>query len=166
MSPNKSNNYYITEPHPTVPQNTYTHAGRGGAGNLFRAPLTTPPTGIPTPFAKPLKASSSGSSTRFYSGRGGAGNIHKSVERPQLSFDEEYAMADARDKASTHGHVGRGGAGNFYDGSDTIPGVAKDRKYSLRTIASNESRRDSISSTGSTRSGFLARLSSIGRSHS
>lgn len=75
-------------------------------------------------------------------------------------------MADAREKASTHGHVGRGGAGNFFDAHDTIPGVAKERKNSLRTVASNESRRDSISSAGSTRSGFLARLSSIGRLHS
>lgn len=162
MSPSKSN-YYITEPHPTVLQNTYTHAGRGGAGNLFRAPVTTPSTGVPTE-VKLAKTVSSGNSTRFYSGRGGAGNIHKSTERPTLSFDEEYAMADAREKATLHGYVGRGGAGNFYNPTATIPGLAKkDRKHSV--VSNDSDRRDSVSSAGSTRSGFLARITSIGRSH-
>jgi hypothetical protein len=163
MSPSKSN-YYITEPHPTVLQNTYTHAGRGGAGNLFRAPLTTPPTGVPTEVAKLAKIPSSGNSTRFYSGRGGAGNIHKAAERPTISFDEEYAMAETREKATLHGYVGRGGAGNFYNPTAAIPGLAKkDRKHSVASEASD--RRDSVSSAGSTRSGFLARITSIGRSH-
>lgn len=148
-----SNYYYITEPHPTVVQNSYIHAGRGGAGNLFRAPLTTPSTGVPT-HAKLAKVSSSG---RFYSGRGGAGNVHTAAKRPVLSLDEEYAIADAREKATAVGHVGRGGAGNFFGG-----GVHHEKKVRKSTVASDVSdRRDSTSSAESVWSGFLGRLSSI-----
>lgn len=147
MSPN----YYITEPHPTVLQNTYVHSGRGGAGNLFRAPLTTPSTGVPTP-AKPTKPSSS----RFYSGRGGAGNVHSAAERPVLSLDEEYALASAREKAAAAGGtVGRGGAGNFCRNGENM-----DRKASIASDISD--RRDSTSSSGSVRSGFFGRLASKG----
>src|SRR4051794_31059770 len=98
--------YTITEPHPTVPQNSYTHSGRGGAGNIFRAPATTPASGVP-PLTQTRSndsarssvssgSTSSGAGTRFYSGRGGAGNAHAASERPVISFDEEYARADAR----------------------------------------------------------------------
>lgn len=154
--------YVVTEPHPTVVQNTYIHAGRGGAGNLFRAPLTTPSTGIPTEVrpSKPAAASSG----RFYSGRGGAGNIHSSVERPVLSLDEEYTLTEAREKTSVLGHVGRGGAGNFFGGG-VHHSEKKDRKMSVASDASG--RRDSTSSSDSARSGILARISShMGRQSS
>ncbi|KAJ9134702.1 hypothetical protein NKR19_g8548 [Coniochaeta hoffmannii] len=148
--------YVVTEPHPTVVQNTYIHAGRGGAGNLFRAPETTPATGVPTEVNPAPKKASSG---RFYSGRGGAGNVQSSSVRPVLSLDEEYALTEAREKHSLFAHVGRGGAGNFFGG-----GVQekKDRKMSIASDASG--RRDSTSSSGSARSGFLGRITShIGR---
>lgn len=107
--------YTITEPQPTVAQNSYTHSGRGGAGNFFRAPKTTSPTGVPTP----APASTTTTSTRFYSGRGGAGNAHSASTRvPALSFDEEFSRAEARDRAAHQGHVGRGGAGNVFVNED------------------------------------------------
>lgn len=155
--------YVVTEPHPTVAQNAYVHAGRGGAGNLFRAPQTTPATGVPTEI-KPAKAASSG---RFYSGRGGAGNVHSAVQRPVLSLDEEYAITEAREKTSPFAHVGRGGAGNFVGGGvhPTDKTEKKSRKLSVASDASD--RRDSTSSSGSARSGFLQRLGShIGRHNS
>jgi len=135
--------YTVTEPHPTVAKNAYTHSGRGGAGNFFRAPATTDSTGVPTTITAP----SASKSTRFYSGRGGAGNAHASAERPVLSFDEEFSRAEIREKTSTLTHVGRGGAGNVF-GSTTASSV--------------KSRRDSSSTSGSVRSGFWARLSNVG----
>ncbi|KAK4191441.1 hypothetical protein QBC35DRAFT_13502 [Podospora australis] len=139
--------YTITEPHPTVPKNSYTHSGRGGAGNFFRAPATTAPTGIPTPAAASATSKHSG---RFYSGRGGAGNAHPSAERPVLSFDEEFTRAEVREKASTISHVGRGGAGNIFSNTPK-----QDKKESTEL-----SRRDSNSTTGSDRSGFWGRVTS------
>ena len=136
-----SSSYLITEPHPTVAQNSYTHSGRGGAGNFFRAPATTPSTGVPTK-AAPAPVSN----TRFYSGRGGAGNAHASAERRVLSFSEEIARAEVRSKAA-FAHVGRGGAGNVVVSNDAT---------------SHKSRRDSSSTNGSERSGFWGRLSNIG----
>lgn len=133
--------YTITEPHPTVLKNTYTHSGRGGAGNFFRAPETTPSAGIPTR----APATAAPSTARFYSGRGGAGNIHAPAERTALSFDEEFQRAEVREKATTVS-VGRGGAGNVF--SSVVP--------------STSVRRDSESTNGSTRSGFWKRLSHVG----
>jgi hypothetical protein len=135
----------ITEPHPTVPKNSYTHSGRGGAGNFFRAPETTAPTGVPSRVADVPKTKTT--STRFYSGRGGAGNIHSVAERQAISFDEEFQRAEVREKTATITHVGRGGAGNV---------------YSTLTSSGSSTRRDSASTTGSERSGFWGRLSSVG----
>ncbi|KAK4219583.1 hypothetical protein QBC37DRAFT_436395 [Rhypophila decipiens] len=133
--------YLVTEPHPTVAKNSYTHSGRGGAGNFFRAPATTPSAGVPT------KVEAAPTSTgRFYSGRGGAGNAHASTERPVMSFTEEFARAEVRAKAA-FAHVGRGGAGNVVASNDAT---------------STKSRRDSSSTNGSERSGFWARLSHVG----
>ncbi|KAI8959645.1 hypothetical protein F5Y11DRAFT_297622 [Daldinia sp. FL1419] len=98
----------ITEPHPTVPKNSYTHSGRGGAGNYFRAPTTTPSSGVAT---KPTTVKST--TSRFYSGRGGAGNAHVSAAKPVLSFDEEYTHKSHIEQKPV-GYVGRGGAGNVY----------------------------------------------------
>ncbi|KAK3365799.1 hypothetical protein B0T24DRAFT_682869 [Lasiosphaeria ovina] len=142
--------YTITEPHPTVVKNSYTHSGRGGAGNFFRAPATTAPTGVPTPVTTTTVPVSTG---RFYSGRGGAGNAHAASERPVISFDEEFSRAEVREKAATMGHVGRGGAGNvFGSGSGS-------------SSKSTKSRRDSSSTSGSARSGFWGRLSNVGSNH-
>jgi len=132
--------YTINEPHPTVPKNSYTHSGRGGAGNFFRAPETTPSVGVPT--RAPTSAPST--TARFYSGRGGAGNVHAPTERTALSFDEEFKRAEVREKATTVS-TGRGGAGNLY--STVVPSAS--------------SRRDSESTNGSTRSGFWKRLSHV-----
>jgi len=137
--------YTITEPHPTVVKNSYTHSGRGGAGNFFRAPATTPASGVPIPAA----ATAPTTSTRFYSGRGGAGNIHSAADRKVISFDEEFQRAEVREKASTMTHVGRGGAGNVFS-------------TKLDSSAGSTTRRDSESTTGSTRSGFWHRLSHVG----
>jgi hypothetical protein len=137
--------YTITEPHPTVPKNSYTHSGRGGAGNFFRAPETTAPSGVPS---RTPVAPAATTSTRFYSGRGGAGNIHSAAERQTLNFDEEFQRAEVRDKTSAYTHVGRGGAGNIFS--------------SLTTSSDPSTRRDSDSTTGSTRSGFWNRLSNVG----
>ncbi|CAK7563795.1 MAG: hypothetical protein SEPTF4163_001672 [Sporothrix epigloea] len=115
--------YTITEPHPTVQANAYTHSGRGGLGNIFRAPTSvTPSTGIPTPFSSSSSSpaprnGSSSSSSRFYAGRGGAGNVYPISERQGVSLDDEFAYASTVSKSSVRGHVGRGGAGNVIPAS-------------------------------------------------
>ncbi|KAF3760579.1 hypothetical protein M406DRAFT_282324 [Cryphonectria parasitica EP155] len=147
--------YTITEPHPTVAQNTYIHAGRGGAGNHFRAPLTTSPAGVPTPI-HPVATNG----RRFYSGRGGAGNAHSHIERPVLSFEDEFSRADRRGQAQARFgyHVGRGGAGNFASGLTGGPaaGSSSSSKKSRQGSASSSS-----SSGSSAGSGVLRRLSGV-----
>ncbi|KAF2967734.1 hypothetical protein GQX73_g5792 [Xylaria multiplex] len=107
--------FTIAEPHPTVGQNTYTHSGRGGAGNYFRAPKTTPSSGVATePKVLPPSASN------FYSGRGGAGNAHVSERRPVMSFDDELKLHSQIEQKRV-GHVGRGGAGNIFDVASPSP---------------------------------------------
>ena len=95
----------ITEPHPTVPIGSYTHSGRGGAGNTFRA--------SESPSSTSRSAKAPRSSRAFYSGIGGAGNAHRAGERAVLNFDEEFDRARVRDSA-TATHVGVGGAGNVF----------------------------------------------------
>ena len=112
-------------PHPTVAKNSYTHSGRGGAGNFFKAPATTPSAGVPTK-VEPAPVST----TRFYSGRGGAGNAHASSERPVLSFGEEIARAEVRSKAA-FAHVGRGGAGNVVVSNDATSQKSRWTDYIL-----------------------------------
>ncbi len=154
--------YTITEPHPTVAQNSYTHSGRGGLGNFFRAPETTSPSGVPTPATLTTVASntSSVSSRRFYSGRGGAGNAHSTIDRPVMSFDEEFNRAEVREKTARMSHVGRGGAGNIFSSSSSSG--SSDAKKSLD--GEELGRRDSASTTGSGRSlsGFWGRVRSVG----
>ncbi len=148
--------YTITEPHPTVATNSFTHSGRGGLGNTFRAPATTSPSGIPS-VARVASGTSSGSTGRFYSGRGGAGNAHVAAERATLSFDEELSRAEVREKKVTKTFAGRGGAGNIFS---TTNAPKKERKHSSGSVHSTSSRRDSTSTDGSVRSGFMGRLSS------
>lgn len=136
--------YQITEPHPHV--GTYAYAGRGGAGNAFKAPKTSDAVNAQGPaslFGGKLPQTSS----KFSSGRGGAGNIRNSSERALFSFDEELDRQATREsKAKELGavySVGRGGAGNY---TSSRPETSSNRK-------------DSSSSNESTRSGFLSRLS-------
>ncbi|KAI0399433.1 hypothetical protein F4802DRAFT_603008 [Xylaria palmicola] len=107
--------FTIAEPHPTVGQNTYMHSGRGGAGNYFRAPETTPASGVATESKVLPPATAS-----FYSGRGGAGNAHVSASRPVMSFDEEFKLQSQMEQKRV-GYVGRGGAGNVYDAAAPSP---------------------------------------------
>ncbi|KAI1653913.1 hypothetical protein F4813DRAFT_393293 [Daldinia decipiens] len=123
----------IIEPHPTIPQNSYTHSGRGGAGNYFRAPNTTPSSGVAT---KPTSVQHT--TSRFYSGRGGAGNAHVAAAKPVLSFDEEFTHKSHIEQKPV-GYVGRGGAGNVYDAN----GSSTSRK------GSDASSQHSSSSSGS-----------------
>lgn len=154
--------YTITEPHPTVAQNTHIFTGRHGAGNHIRAPLTTSPAGVPTPIHpvpsnSTVASSSSASSGRFYSGRGGAGNAHKTpVERPVLSFEDEFSRADKRDRWLRSGYlVGRGGAGNFSSGTGLGGGAgSKGRSGSQGSSSSG-------GSAGSVGSGVLRRLGGV-----
>ena len=154
--------YTISEPHPTVPQNSYTHSGRGGLGNFFRAPATTSPAGVPTPATSGTTTTSSNRSNsprRFYSGRGGAGNAHSTAVRPVLSFDEEFTRAEVREKTATMSHVGRGGAGNIF-----ATGVLGGERKKSIDDGEELGRRDSASTSGSGRSmsGFWGRVRSVG----
>jgi hypothetical protein len=157
--------YTITEPHPTVPQNSYTHSGRGGLGNFFRAPATTSPSGVPTPSTSTTSTTTS-STRRFYSGRGGAGNARAA---PALAFDEdELARRESATATAMVGHVGRGGAGNvFYSGVSKDVGVVDDNRgeaLGRRDSASTEgSARSSASSASSSLAGLWGRVKSAGR---
>ncbi|KAK2625131.1 hypothetical protein QTJ16_005500 [Diplocarpon rosae] len=137
-------NFQVIEPHPTVAK--YSYAGRGGAGNTFRAPKTSSGSSARGP-ASLFENGLPQSKSNFSSGRGGAGNIHKPSERTIFSFDEELALQKTREDKIKDGavyHIGRGGAGNW------------------TSSRSESSRKDSFSSTGSAasvRSGFFGRLS-------
>jgi hypothetical protein len=92
------------------------HAGRGGAGNTFKAPSSITPaqtaTGPASLFTTGLPKNTN---YNFSSGRGGAGNILHSSERAIFSFDEELERQKSREQRVKEGavfYVGRGGAGN------------------------------------------------------
>ncbi|KUJ12057.1 uncharacterized protein LY89DRAFT_673846 [Mollisia scopiformis] len=143
--------YQVTEPHPTV--SGWTHSGRGGMGNTFKAPKTSNGSTAKGPaslFEHGLPASSS---SKFSSGRGGAGNIHAPSERAIFSFDEELERETTREQRAKQGsawHVGRGGAGNW----------ASERPSSGRKDSTS-----SGDSNGSVRPGFFGRLSSTFERH-
>jgi len=136
------NRYSVTEPHPTA--NKFIHAGRGGAGNTFKAPKTSKGSTARGPASLFEDGLPQGNS-KFSSGRGGAGNIHPSNEKAIFSFDEELERQSTRERKMKEGaiyHIGRGGAGNF---AQTKPA---------------SSRKDSSSSADSDgSSGFFSRLS-------
>ncbi|CAG8949853.1 hypothetical protein HYFRA_00004180 [Hymenoscyphus fraxineus] len=132
--------YSVVEPHPTIAK--YTYSGRGGAGNAIKAPTST----TSRLSSRPVSWFGPQSSNKFSSGRGGAGNIRNNSERTMFSFDEELERQGTREQMDNAWHIGRGGAGNW---SSSIP-----RPFS------RSSRRDSVSSNGSSRSsGLLRRLS-------
>ncbi|EFX03675.1 hypothetical protein CMQ_603 [Grosmannia clavigera kw1407] len=154
--------FTVTEPHPTVPANAYTYSGRGGLGNTFRAPATTPAEGVPTTLTRIGSASSSSPATgtvRYYAGRGGAGNAHPVSQRRELSLDDEYVYATAVAGAATSGHVGRGGAGNVFSSKSLSAHFQKPKK-SNRRKESDASTSTSGSSDGNIRSGFWSRFRS------
>jgi hypothetical protein len=97
----------FNEPHPSVAPNAYTHSGRGGFGNTFRATPEAVVASAPRPVKVPRQA------TRFYSGIGGAGNAHAASERKVMDFSEEFQRAQVRDQLPAS-HTGIGGAGNVY----------------------------------------------------
>ncbi|KIW11104.1 hypothetical protein PV08_10404 [Exophiala spinifera] len=108
--------YSIVEPHPSVPSSHYFSTGRGGAGNVTRAPPSTTRGSDATGPAARVSLISHPSHPRknFVAGRGGAGNVHPSSERAIFSFDEELErqLSQERHAAPVY-HVGRGGAGNL-----------------------------------------------------
>jgi len=107
--------YSIVEPHPSVPSSHYFSTGRGGAGNVTRAPpSTTPGTDATGPAARVNLTTPTHPRKNFVAGRGGAGNVHPSSERAIFSFDEELERQLSQDRhAAPVYHVGRGGAGNL-----------------------------------------------------
>ncbi|KAK8099520.1 uncharacterized protein PG998_012761 [Apiospora kogelbergensis] len=139
--------FTVNEPHPTVAKDSFTHSGRGGAGNFFRAPETTPATGIATaPITTAPRPSGPG---RFYSGRGGAGNAHASAQRPVMCLEESYQL-QSHIEAKAVGYVGRGGAGNAF-----VKGAAAGQQRKGSDASSVASSR----SSGSVRSNLLERIS-------
>ncbi|KAL6252437.1 hypothetical protein RBB50_000156 [Rhinocladiella similis] len=114
--------YSIVEPHPSVPSSHYFSTGRGGAGNVTRAPpSTTRGTDATGPAARVnLITRPSHPRKTFVAGRGGAGNVHPSAERAIFSFDEELERQLSQDRhAAPVYHVGRGGAGNLATSNGT-----------------------------------------------
>lgn len=99
--------YTLTEPSPSTA--VYTRCGRGGAGNITRAPASVASTPAAT------TSLSSSSARRFFSGIGGAGNVQAASARPPAgaSLDDALRHAAARDSAPM-GYCGRGGAGNVF----------------------------------------------------
>ncbi|KAI1625461.1 hypothetical protein EDD37DRAFT_629625 [Exophiala viscosa] len=113
-SQTSSKRYSIVEPHPSVPSTHYLTTGRGGAGNVTRAPtIVTAGSDASGPAARTLLCSVTAPRKTFTAGRGGAGNVYPSSERAIFSFDEELEaqLAQERHAAPVY-HVGRGGAGN------------------------------------------------------
>lgn len=114
-----SSRYSIVEPHPSVtPRQQYIGTGRGGAGNVVKAP-TTITRGSDASGPASRAASLSVPRRTFYSGRGGAGNHVNDAPR-MFSFDEELAheMQQSKHIAPVY-HVGRGGAGNLCKASSS-----------------------------------------------
>jgi len=112
-----SQQYRITEPHPSVPASHYFHSGRGGAGNVAHVNpknVTAGPDATGPASSAPIRATSG--NAYFTAGRGGAGNIHREKERAMFSFDEELErQRRMMEHSAPVYHIGRGGAGNLVD---------------------------------------------------
>lgn len=155
--------YSIIEPHPSAHPRSYIATGRGGAGNITKAPsnLTKgisaqgPPSRIHLSSVSSTSSSASTSSGRnpvFHTGRGGMGNVHPSSERAIFSFDEELERQLSQDRhAAPVYHVGRGGAGNV---TSAYPRTAK--------VARKASDSSSEKSVGSVESGADAATRWVG----
>ncbi|KFY24710.1 hypothetical protein V493_05073 [Pseudogymnoascus sp. VKM F-4281 (FW-2241)] len=124
--------FSIAEPAPTPLPNHYTPAGRGGAGNMYKASsfpaslsrsstassngstLSKSSTSSTTSsLAKSSTRSSSSSTQRVFAGRGGAGNVRPRAEEEPFSFAEEVREQTRREEREKMWVVGRGGAGNW-----------------------------------------------------
>lgn len=142
-----SSRYSIVEPHPSVtPQQQYITTGRGGAGNVVKAPTSvTRGSDASGPASRASNASLNTPRRSYVAGRGGAGNhIH---DPPRMfSFDEELErqMQQSKHIAPVY-HVGRGGAGNLHRSSN----ASTETKNLLPRRDSNHS----ASSTSSAESG-------------
>lgn len=140
-----SERYSIVEPHPSARPQSYISTGRGGSGNVTRAPssVTAGPSAT-GPAARASVSSLSKPRLSFISGRGGAGNAHSVSERAIFSFDEELERELSHErKPAPVFYMGRGGAGNARSGS------ARDREVSRRdSQVSNVSSRSSSSESG------------------
>ncbi|KAH6696897.1 hypothetical protein F5X68DRAFT_196273 [Plectosphaerella plurivora] len=135
-----SSNLLISTPRPSLAPNSYTHSGRGGAGNTYRVSASASSS---TPASSPV--SSSSARRFFHSGIGGAGNVHAAADRPPagLNLDEEIARARARERSGV-GRSGIGGAGNIFrrkkDVVETPPAEEeKERRGSQWSLSSLES---------------------------
>ena len=136
--------YSIVEPHPSVPSSHYFSTGRGGAGNVTKAPGSiTRGSDASGPAARISFSSPTTKTKTFTTGRGGAGNVHPSSERAIFSFDEELERQLNQDRhAAPVYHVGRGGAGNVGNG-----GVSSQRMFV--DLGSRRHSEDSFGSAGS-----------------
>ncbi|KAI9671958.1 MAG: hypothetical protein M1817_002311 [Caeruleum heppii] len=116
--------YHLVEPSPIHPSTPYAFHGRGGAGNIHRAPVSSgqnasshshpTSTASRTATTTSSKLSSHPPPTSFPTGRGGAGNFAHTSERAIFSFDEELEKQRLWDQhVAPIYHVGRGGAGNL-----------------------------------------------------
>ncbi|KIW43544.1 uncharacterized protein PV06_04635 [Exophiala oligosperma] len=147
--------YSIVEPHPSVPSSHYLSTGRGGAGNVTRAPpSTTRGVDASGPAARlnlvHHQSSSSHPRRQFVAGRGGAGNVHPSSERAIFSFDEELErqLSQERHAAPVY-HVGRGGAGNLATSNNGVSTTSS--TVPTASLFSGNAGRPSTTTTGSNR---------------
>ncbi|EHY58794.1 hypothetical protein HRR83_007521 [Exophiala dermatitidis] len=150
-----SRRYSIVEPHPSVPPTHYLSTGRGGAGNVTKAPPSvTPGSDAKGPASRIWVEQPETNRKTFIAGRGGAGNVHPASERAIFSFDEELErqLSQERHAAPVY-HVGRGGAGNIKFNRSTSPSSAFSiSAYPKRVFLEGTTRRRSEDSVGSTSS--------------
>ncbi|EXJ94846.1 hypothetical protein A1O1_03244 [Capronia coronata CBS 617.96] len=142
-----SRRYSIVEPHPSVPATHYFSTGRGGAGNVTRAPSSvTQGTDATGPASRIWVESPETHRKTFTAGRGGAGNVYPASERAIFSFDEELErqLSQERHAAPVY-HVGRGGAGNVK--ANGAGGVSSPRVFLDGTTRRRSE--DSVASTSS-----------------
>jgi hypothetical protein len=150
--------YHLTEPFPKVPT-TYTHTGRGGAGNIAKprsnvpittsrnvSVVTTPEASGPYPPPQGVSVTEKPSPRHrnFTAGRGGIGNLHPASERAIFSFDEELErLRKAEDTIAPIYHIGRGGEGNLVD-NRKISSAESTRSGSISSRESENGFRSSI----------------------
>jgi len=151
-----SQQYRITEPHPSVPASHYFHSGRGGAGNVThvnpQAVTSGPNASGP---ASQTKIRPPPPNAYFTAGRGGAGNLHKEKERAMFSFDEELErQRKLMENQAPYYHIGRGGAGNLVD---DMSAKRRESRSSAGSTSSADSVRHSMEGAWSKVRGSLAR---------
>jgi hypothetical protein len=136
--------FHITEPHPSV-SSPYIYSGRGGAGNLHRAPTSVTNGATASGPASLVKLSPLSSNAYFTSGRGGAGNMHREKERAMFSFDEELQQQERlRSQQAPVYHVGRGGAGNLVDEMSATKSGRQGSTSSVESVAEESGVRRSL----------------------